>query len=384
MKVILYPHGGSGNHGCEAIVRATHKICGAEMALFSNNPSEDCKYLQQNICKIHNAHSKIKRLSLKYLSAFVKYHIGKQQDAFNHIVFSPIFKAGKDADIAFSIGGDNYCYGAPALLYYINRQLSQQGTKLILWGCSIEPDAIDSNMLDDLRLYSHIIARESITFSALKNHGLKNISILPDPAFVLDKCDLPLPDGFIPGNTIGINVSPMIIGYEKNDGATMTNYVNLIKHIISTTDMTVALIPHVVWSHNDDRRPLSELYDLFKDSGRVIMIDDHNAEELKGYIARCRFFIAARTHASIAAYSSCVPTLVVGYSVKARGIAHDLFGTYDNYVIPVQSLVNDNHLTNAFEWMLQNEQQIRQHLTEFIPRYSKQVYNANKILESLL
>ena len=114
------------------------------------------------------------------------------------------------------------------------------------------------------------------------------------------------------------------------------------------------------------------------------MIDDHNAEELKGYIARCRFFIAARTHASIAAYSSCVPTLVVGYSVKARGIAHDLFGTYDNYVIPVQSLANDNHLTNAFEWIQQNEQQIRQHLTEFIPRYSNQTYNANKILESLL
>ena len=38
------------------------------------------------------------------------------------------------------------------------------------------------------------------------------------------------------------------------------------------------------------------------------------------------------------AYSSCVPTLVVGYSVKARGIARDIFGTEDRYVLPVQSL----------------------------------------------
>ena len=91
--------------------------------------------------------------------------------------------------------------------------------------------------------------------------------------------------------------------------------------------MQVALIPHVVWSHNDDRKPLSQLYEMFKDTGRVVMIEDHNAEELKGYIARCRLMVVARTHASIAAYSTQVPTLVVGYSVKARGIAKDIFGS---------------------------------------------------------
>ena len=25
-KIVLYSHGGSGNHGCEAIVRGTYKI----------------------------------------------------------------------------------------------------------------------------------------------------------------------------------------------------------------------------------------------------------------------------------------------------------------------------------------------------------------------
>ena len=54
--------------------------------------------------------------------------------------------------------------------------------------------------------------------------------------------------------------------------------------------------------------------------------------ELKGFIARCRFFVGARTHATIAAYSSCIPTFSVGYSIKAKGIAQDIFGTYKNYV----------------------------------------------------
>ena len=130
--------------------------------------------------------------------------------------------------------------------------------------------------------------------------------------------------------------------------------------------MNVALIPHVVWSHNDDRKPLGHLYNLFKDSGRVCMIEDHNCEELKGYISRCRFMVTARTHASIAAYSTCVPTLVVGYSVKARGIAKDLFGTDKNYVIPVQSLKEEKDLLEAFKWLQNNEASVRNHLNAFI------------------
>lgn len=47
--------------------------------------------------------------------------------------------------------------------------------------------------------------------------------------------------------------------------------------------MQVALIPHVVWSHNDDRIPLQILYDHFKETRRVCMISDHNAEEERLY-----------------------------------------------------------------------------------------------------
>ena len=52
-------------------------------------------------------------------------------------------------------------------------------------------------------------------------------------------------------------------------------------------------------------------------TGRVLLVGDHNCMELKGFIGRCRFFVGARTHATIAAYSSCVPTLAAGYSVKS-------------------------------------------------------------------
>ena len=99
------------------------------------------------------------------------------------------------------------------------------------------------------------------------------------------------------------------------------------------------------------------------------MIEDHNCEELKGYIARCSFFIGARTHATIAAYSSCVPTLVVGYSIKAKGIAQDIFGKVDNYLIPVQDITSSHQLTNSFSWMLNHQEEIRTNLSKTMLKY---------------
>ena len=74
-------------------------------------------------------------------------------------------------------------------------------------------------------------------------------------------------------------------------------------------------------------------------------------------------------HATIAAYSSWVPTLVVGYSVKARGIARDLFGTEEGYVLPVQALENPEELIQAYDRMMEREQEIRGRLEGMMPEY---------------
>ena len=164
----------------------------------------------------------------------------------------------------------------------------------------------------------------------------------------------------------------------------MANYVALIEHILKDTDMAVALIPHVVWSYNDDREPLRRLYEQFKDTGRVVLIEDAGCRELKGYIARLRCFVGARTHSTIAAYSSCVPTLVVGYSVKAKGIAQDLFGSYEHYVLPVQELRRPGELTAAFDWLMAHEDEIRARLTGIMPDYRARAMQAGDELAALI
>ena len=95
-------------------------------------------------------------------------------------------------------------------------------------------------------------------------------------------------------------------------------------------------------------------------------------------------FIGARTHATIAAYSTCVPTLVLSYSVKSRGIARDIFGTEEHYVLPVQELQDPDELANGFDWLSANEMTVRDHLIKTMPGYKVRALLARDAVEELM
>lgn len=392
MKITCYAHGGSYNHGCEAIVRATNKIlqttnCINKIELYSFKKQEDEEFGLNQLCDIIQTGYFNKKVTLNTIYNSLKYKLLNDSSGLYYLQNDRLLSTKNK--VALSIGGDNYCYDDRSSLYYINHQLTEKKIKTVLWGCSIEPGNMNDEMIEDLRRYELVTARETITYNALLKNGInKNTKLYPDPAFQLDRIDLPLPSGFAEGNTIGINISPLIMKYEIVNGATFRNYAALLKHIIDTTKLQIALIPHVTWATSNDLEPLGKLYEQFKDTNRVILINGHyNCMQIKGFIARCRFFIGARTHATIAAYSTCVPTLVVGYSVKALGIARDIFGSEKNMVIPVQYLENKNDLIKAFEYIANNQQGIKRHLKRFIPAYIEKAAMAgleiNKIMHGL-
>ena len=370
-KFFLYGHNGSGNHGCEAIVRSTCKILREEfgdvdITLASGNTNE---YGVNEVARLINEKNPVSKISLPYINAYLNLKLRKDGLEAEKLAYRKTFYNVDKDTIAFSIGGDNYCYPGYERFTMLHNMLRERNIKTVLWGCSVEPSKINEFIKEDLINYDLIIARESLTYDALKSIGA-NVKLYPDPAFQLNKIEKDLPANFKENNTVGINISPMIIRNEVNHGVTMKNYRKLIEYILENTDMNVALIPHVIWEdNNDDRIPSRELYEKFKSTNRVSLLEDNNCEVLKGYISRCRFFIGARTHATIAAYSTNVPTLVIGYSVKAKGIAKDIFGSYENYVLPVQSLSKENDLVDAFKWMQNREEKIKMHLCEFMPNY---------------
>lgn len=387
-KLVMYMHAGSGNHGCEAIVNSVCHMIKEQVILVSYYGDEDRKYSLADLCEIQSER-RFEDHRLAHVLYYAYRKFSGDGESFIRYRYGDIFK-GKTAPLAISIGGDNYCYdNMLSDLRLANSAFNKKGAKTVLLGCSIEPLLLQrEDIVKDLMQYHTIIARESITFEALKKmtadrKKAPDILCFPDPAFTLGKKELPLPEGFAAGNTVGINVSPMVQDNEGKTGITMESYQALISYIIGHTDMQIALIPHVVWDRNDDRKPLHTLYEAFKDTGRVIELPDLSCEELKGYISRLRFFVGARTHATIAAYSSLVPTLVVGYSVKARGIARDLFGTEENFVIPVQSLKEPEELVKGFIWVRDREEEIRLKLKQIMPEYQNQAMQTGKEVDRL-
>ena len=383
-KVVLYAHAGSGNHGCEALANTICKLVNKPVVLVTNSVEEDEHYSLQELCEIVPEQN-IRKRKLVHIAYYAWRMVTKDRESFLRYRFKNVL--GNNSCLwNLSIGGDNYCYESMINdLILANSMFQRNGGKTVLLGCSVEPESLKrQDLVQDMLSYEAIFARESITYEALKSVGVKKLYLYPDSAFTLDKKYLPLPEGFVEGNTVGINISPMIVENETSVGITMKNYKALIDYILKNTDMSVALIPHVVWKRNDDRETIEELYYYFKDEPRVVKLGDCSCEELKGFIARCRFFIGARTHATIAAYSSLVPTLVVGYSVKAKGIAKDLFGTYERYVEPVQNLETEEQLLAAFQWLYKEEKNIKEQLTEVMPAYIAKAKEAGDKLQELM
>lgn len=380
----FYLHAGSANHGCEAIVRSSINILNEEVTLYSRVPELDTKYGIDDICDLQKDDKlPLKKGSFSWIKAYLQTKLTGKIDLSMKYQYNSLISQVKNNDIYFSIGGDNYCYPGTEVLAGINSNIKKKGAKLVLWGCSVEPSSIDDSAIaNDLHSFDLITARESISYNALKKVN-DNTVLVSDPAFTLPKINLPLPKGWKKGKMIGINASPLIIENGKNAKTVYEAYRLLIEYIIKETEYNVALIPHVIAEGNNDYEVLKKLYDEIEFKDRLVLIGDHNCLELKGFISRCSFFIGARTHATIAAYSTCVPTLVLGYSVKSRGIAKDLFGDYQNYVLPVQDMNDSRELLDSFKWVMKHEKDIKSHLKEIMPDYVSKAYLAKDAIEKL-
>lgn len=382
-KYAMYMHGGSENHGCEAIVRSTLGICKKPMILYSRVPEMEHKYKLDRLCTIKNRGTVTKRYTVSWFIKQVKKRLCGDKLAFIRDNYCNIINDADSGDVFFSIGGDNYCGELVPALQYTNAELNKKGVKTVLWGCSIDPKYMSKQEnIDDLKRYSFIFAREKITYDALVKAGLKNARHYPDPAFTLKPHKWKLPKLFSEREIIGINISPYV---QKSGSGQMVydNYEKLISYLLTKTEYGVCLIPHVIWNESDDRIPSHKLYEKFRNTNRIVMLGDHNCEELKYCISKCKMLVTARTHASIAAYSTYIPTIVVGYSMKSKGLAVELFGTAKHYVVNAWDMKTDKVLLEDFLWLEKNYNKIKLYLKKKMPGYIAKGYKAAEELNEL-
>lgn len=383
MKYILYNYVGSANHGCEALVRTIARVFGEENTmLLSEAPEEEELYGVSQIINVQPALIQNRNI-IDFIYAYAKLKLKHDYFPLDVLPYKKAIRQIKEKQsVLISIGGDIYCYDNYPKYILLHRYAKKYLKKSVLLGCSIECDLLkDESLVRDLKSYDLISARENITYNALVNAGIKNVMYCPDTAFALQPEAACLPKEFVPGETVGFNISPLVMNKAKRGKLLLENYCRAIEYLLENTTYAVALIPHVAWANNNDSVPLYELYQKYKGSGRVCILSDLTAPKIKYCISQCKYFIGARTHASIAAYSTGVPTLVLGYSVKSKGIAKDLFGTDENFVIDYQSIYDDKVILNGLLWLIKNEIMIKRTLKEKQCEYIEHIKQLKQNIE---
>jgi colanic acid/amylovoran biosynthesis protein len=196
--------------------------------------------------------------------------------------------------------------------------------------------------------------------------------LVADPAFLLVPRTID-PCTFWPRarRVIGLNISSLAARFQQ--GLSTEHVVNAaaetVRAILRMDGWGVLLIPHVTHAGGtDDYTVLSQVQQAvgLGNDRLMLMPPTLSAGHIKWAIAQCDLVVAARTHATISAYSSGVPALVIAYSRKALGIAADL-GLGDRWVFDIRT-EDVGHLASRVEKCLQTRDEAAAILLESAPR----------------
>lgn len=364
-KILIYGIGSLQNRGCEALVNSTIAQIDTNTDIVAASfDYEHDKNMYKDRIKYFVDHHKQKE------EEFTE----KEKEEYERIKNIPfdynnyecfyerdVIKEMKDADLCVHIGGDNYCYGVNEWIFAINTKAKEMNKKTVLWGASLFDEINDLELIQDLKKYDLLMIREKISYNAIKKYiDEDRLMLVPDPAFSLVPKKVKLSKWYKGRKVIGLNLSPLTVKTPENEEAIK----KFIDYILKETDYSLALLPHVAVEEVSDLSVLKKLKEEYKEENRVFLDEgEYTCQEIKYIISQCDLLVAARTHASIAAYSTMVPTLVIGYSVKSRGIAESLFGNYQDYVLPTEELKEDE-LVNKFKFIEQNKNKIKEKLKE--------------------
>ena len=175
----------------------------------------------------------------------------------------------------------------------------------------------------------------------------KNVSEYIDVAFFLPYETISQDKNYI---HVGINISALLWhgGYTRNNQFGLkceyqSLVEQLINHFLNQPNVKVHLIPHVVGSERSIENDYAVSYDLWREYNNANLILAPLALgpiEIKSYIAGMDFFMGARMHATIGAFSAGVPVVPMAYSRKFNGLFIDTLSYH--HIADMKTMDNDD------------------------------------------
>ena len=374
------------NKGSEALVKGLMKVLGDSyyITLVTNEKLSDnvkIEFINNYETKFNcNCNKFFLRCINKLYRLFKLYGTKKYKQFLEKYYFSNILQKVEEQDCILLVGADNFdskfCIHFDQLIF-CELLLKHASGKNILYDCSIAKENVTKRFVDIMSGFDYITARDSLSFENLEKSFKKGkVLLIHDPAFKLPLIPFSKTYPFDFAQSIGINVSNIILA---SNPSTLKYFHDLINFILNELRMKVVLFPHVM--NGADLIGLKRLYEPYKNNNNVFLFNDESvsANELKYLISLFDMAIVTRTHASIAAYSMCVPTLVIGYSIKSKGIALDLFESSDDFVIDC-NFITKEILLEKFIILKERKDEIRRLLSEKMPAYIENSDELRKII----
>ena len=389
-----------GNRGCEALVRSTLELLKlefgeVEVLVPSYYPELDARQWP-------NASAAGCRFVKAMPYPFILKVWGKIRKFFPVLksFYIPQYFLPRDieSDIAscealILIGGDNISldYGIESLIWHIRfaQHAQRMGKVTMIWGASIGPftsePSIEKFCIDFLQSVNCITVRETISEQYLVKNGVnKNVALVSDSAFFMKPEPFNTAE-FWPEDSahgvLGLNISPLIQKYRPTKEpchVLQQEIVDFVAEILSSTQISILLIPHVDpldgSTINSDSKYMQEIITkVGRGNNRIKLAPNFlNAVQLKYVLSKCTYFIGARTHATIGAISSLIPTISIAYSIKAKGINLDLFGNED-FILEASS-IDRASLRKSYLKLVENRDQIEAMLIKRIPEWCERTH----------
>ncbi|MPL94721.1 hypothetical protein SDC9_40876 [bioreactor metagenome] len=194
-----------------------------------------------------------------------------------------------------------------------------------------EDDKIKNQAQKSIEKANLVFARDFQSFDYVKkNTKQKNIFEAIDVAFFMPYEKQKFQDDSI---HVGINISALLWhgGYTRNNQFGLkANYQKLvysiIEYFLALPDIKIHIVPHVVLQNSNVENDYETSYELVNKyhSDKIILAPFFLTPIIaKNYISGLDFFIGARMHATIAAFSSGVPVFPLAYSRKFNGLFKD-------------------------------------------------------------
>lgn len=318
------------------------------------------------------------------------------------------FREIESADLVIASGGDVFCseYGHRSLLSHLQplKIAQKRGIPTLLHAQSIGPfsNTRDREAFLEVALKTQAVTVRETASHEYLIHGLKmpeaQCHLVADPAFLLSQGS---PEAgkalfdhlcYRPENpTVALGVSQAICHWmQTSQDRHLQTWLDIIRWLRSELDANIILVPHVheISPQNDDQVLATELLRCLEYDPAVRLAGGAlSACEFKAIIARCDFLVAERMHAAIAGLSTAVPTLVVGYSIKAKGILTDLLGdplALEHALISIEDFLQPGRGLAQVQSAWAARDQLSRRLQEGLPRTQQRAALAFDVIQRVL